>query len=503
MEVLIFSDVNGVMGFGRYGGAYRVATELRTAGFSTQVIEFFADLELPDFQAIANKYIDSKTLFVGFATTLMIKKTKTSAVERLARSEQNRYSGHLPHDNDFVQDMFAIFKRRNPNVKIVMGGGRTSNTNLPGVDYWVWGAADNSIVALANHLKEHAPLVTQPGQVGSVVSSRAYPYNGFGTSKIIWQDNDFLFKNEHLPLEIARGCVFRCTFCANTLFKNKGEYIKSTQSLHEELMYNYERYGITGYMFCDDTYNDSKEKVQLLHGVFSKLPYPLQWTGYGRVDVIHKHREQRELLLESGLRAILFGIETFHPIAARGIGKGLHPDKTKETLYYLKEKWKDQVVITGSFVVGLPGESEDSIWKTVEWLQSPDCPVDDAVFSPLNIRQKTDDPDAPMSKIALDPAKYGYKFTGQSDGAGVSTHGPQWQNEHMDKPHAEELTKKVQALFNKKQPIANWAVYSRLCSLGYTHDEIIGKCIMDEDFVDKANFRKDKMRQDYLNQLLA
>ncbi|GAJ09184.1 unnamed protein product, partial [marine sediment metagenome] len=257
----------------------------------------------------------------------------------------------------FVKEMFSIFKRRNPNVKMVIGGGKSTVTSLPGVNYWVWGAADRSVVALANYLEDGSPLVTHPGRTGEVISSRNYPFTDHSKSKIIWQSNDYLFEREHLPIEINRGCIFRCIFCANPLHRKKGEFEKSIDVLQEELLYNYDHFGTTGYMFCDDTYNDTMEKVASLHKMFKKLPFELEWSGYGRVDVINKYPEQREMLLESGLRAILVGIETFHPVTAKGVGKGLHPDKVKETLYYLRETWRGKVIITGSFIVGLPGES--------------------------------------------------------------------------------------------------------------------------------------------------
>ena len=171
-------------------------------------------------------------------------------------------------------------------------------------------------------------------------------------------------------------------------------------------------------MFCDDTVNDSLPKVQSLHKVITSLPFEIEWTGFGRVDVTYGVPEQRDLLLETGLRGMLVGIESFHQVAAKTVGKGLHPEKTKEALYYLKESWKDRVSITASFIIGLPGETEESIWETVEWLQREDCPVDEAIFSPLNLRAPTEDPDSPISRLAVEPDKFGYEAHRQQAGAG-------------------------------------------------------------------------------------
>ena len=70
-DVVIFSDTNGTLGFGRYGGAYKIASTLRSKGYRVKILEFFADLLLDDkLDDILKTYISNKTIFVGFATTL-------------------------------------------------------------------------------------------------------------------------------------------------------------------------------------------------------------------------------------------------------------------------------------------------------------------------------------------------------------------------------------------------------------------------------------------------
>jgi hypothetical protein len=503
VNVVIFSDVNGVIGFGRYGGAYRVATVLRHAGYTVQVVEFLASWSLDEMREVAQKYIDRSTLFVGFATSLLIKKVKDNSLDRLDRTAKNREANHLPQDNEYLDEMFGIFKNRNPNLKIVVGGGKSANTTMRGVDYWVWGAADRSVVALARHLSESAPLKTRSARYGTAVAHADYPFNDFAESTIDYVREDLLFAGEHLPIEVDRGCIFRCTFCANQLFRKKGEMTKERSTLHYEMLRNYQEFGTTGYMFCDDTSNDSREKVLELHNNITSLPFQIDWTGFGRVDVIHSHREQRELLMETGLKAILFGIETLNPISGKDVGKGLSPDKVKDTLRYLGEEWKGKVIMTGSFIVGLPGEDEDSAMRTAEWVMSDDCPLDTAIFSPLNIRSPSDDPDAPMSRIAKDPKAFGYDLSEAKPGTGVSTDGPYWRNQFMDKARATQIVHDIHEKVMKAPPIADWAVYSRLRNVGYSHDEVFGVKQNDQAFIDDALARHGAMFQDYKARLLA
>ncbi len=473
MEVVILSDVSGVIGFGRYGGAYRIATELRAAGYQTQVVEFLGDLSLPEFETIVDRFVDSDTLFVGFATTLLAPRRVGGAmVSRLDECRTPPDLCHLPQGEETVRAMFSMIRRRNPKTKIVVGGRKATTTTLPSVDYWVWGYADRSVLALADHLKRGSPLKTRPAHFGVAITHQDYPFRGYESAKIEWDASDHVFSDEHLPIEVDRGCIFRCAFCDQPLFKKVGEHTKSRDVLKSELVTNFSRWGTHGYLFCDDNINESLQKVESLCRVSDALPFQLEWTGVGRVDVFYQEPEQGSLLEQSGLRALMLGIESLHPVAVRAVGKPLMPELVKETLYRLKECWQDRVVVTGSFIIGLPGESEDSIWETVEWLKRADCPIDEPIFSVLSIRGPTEDPDSVLSKIAADPGKYGYSITEPGVAAGLSRDGAQWRNEYMDRTRAEGIAKKIESLFMNSRPIGNWAIYPRLRSLGYSHSDI-------------------------------
>ena len=61
MQVVIFTEVC-YGGFGRYAGTYRVATELRQAGYSVQIVEFFTQWDEDQIIKIVDKFITRETL---------------------------------------------------------------------------------------------------------------------------------------------------------------------------------------------------------------------------------------------------------------------------------------------------------------------------------------------------------------------------------------------------------------------------------------------------------
>ena len=203
--------------------------------------------------------------------------------------------------------------------------------------------------------------------------------------------NDIIFDNEALPIEIARGCIFSCAYCHFDLIgKRVGDWTKNPKTIRDEMIRNYEMFGTTNYMITDELINESISKMQMLCELFQSLPFKIRYTAYARVDLIWRYPEMRELLLDSGALSLTFGIETFNEKAGKAVGKGLDPEKVKETLHYCREKWKGKIITSSNFMVGLPHEDEESIWNTVEYLLSDENPLDLYSFLPLFMRAEDD-----------------------------------------------------------------------------------------------------------------
>ena len=127
-EAIIFTDINAAPGFGRYGGAYRIASEIRSNGYTCQVIEFFSELSLDEISKIFDKFLTTETRMIGFSTTLWVKNpnntvdlwTKEKRPIRFVVADLN---GNLfPHNEEFMHRVFEEIKIRNQNTCIVVGG---------------------------------------------------------------------------------------------------------------------------------------------------------------------------------------------------------------------------------------------------------------------------------------------------------------------------------------------------------------------------------------------
>lgn len=521
-EVILFNDINGLVGFGRYAGPYRIATELRNNGYSVQVVEFFASLTIEEMKTIIDKFVTDETIIVGLGATLWTKHYSDdellkifSTSDSLMQAMNSSYVELFPQNEEFIETFFSYIKNKNSKVKIVVGGHKAQNLSKKywGVDFYILGQGEASVLALANHLKfgSHLNFVETTG--GNIITENMYPYHNFSCSKITWKQNDFLFPNESVPIETARGCVFKCSFCAFNLNGKKfGDYNKNSMTLTEEFIYNYENYGITNYMISDDTLNDSVEKIDYLYNTILNLPFRIKFSAYCRLDIIAANFDMAKKLHEMGLNSVNFGIETFNPKTAKYIGKAGNSKKLQETLYKLKDLWKDDVLMSAGFIVGLPYETTDSIRNTFNFLYSKDNPLTGIgvyryfMESPkaINlIKNNNVDPGLTpldgklvwnnISKIRKNPNNYTYKTGDHS-----------WENETMNVKIAEELVSEfyTSSLAPQKYSMTYFQDYNRILNLGFSTNQVRNMYYNNIDDVKQCISKRKKMREIYMEKLL-
>jgi radical SAM superfamily enzyme YgiQ (UPF0313 family) len=408
VDVLIFTDV-AKLEYGRPAGAYRVATELRAHGFSVQVVDHFTYLArggLKRLFVLIDKFVGANTLFVGFSTTFFVVEHDRKPVVR---------NPQIPLTEERAEELVARIRRRNPRTKIVAGGAKAALVDHGRlIDAFIPGYADTTVVEYARYLDGKNPFFQYtPLPGGKMLLDRDQKASGFDFrhSKIDWQPEDHVREGEPLPIEISRGCIFRCKYCSFPLNGKHNDlaFLKDTDSLYDELVANYDRYGITSYLFSDDTFNDSVEKLEILAKLFKRLPFRIRYSTYIRHDLIWKHRETAALLLESGLVSANFGVETLNHAAGKSIGKGLHPDKTRELLHWLRDEvWGDQVLTYSGFIIGLPHETPDTVRQWADEVLDPDFPLDGFRFNGLQIHRYAKRSN--LSDFEQNYDKYGYRF---------------------------------------------------------------------------------------------
>jgi hypothetical protein len=403
-------------------GAYRIATELEDAGFSTFVFDYIVNFTNEEIKKILIKHLNEETLWVGFSSTFFW--TNSTGVGDILKFNNMWWT-----DDASVNEIIDFIKQ-NSSAKIVYGGTKSERFigENPLIDVFVVGLADTAIVPLTNSIKNndysslhhYEERKNIDGTICHWVDSGKFPEPAMDKIRTKWWLPQFnMMPGEATSIEFARGCIFKCKFCTYPLLgKKKGTYLRHAMEIRDDLMRNYDEYGTTSYFITDDTVNDDTDKLRDIRDALSTLPFKPNLSGFFRLDLINRFREQADIILDMGVNGVFFGIETLQPESAKSIGKGLHPKKVLDTLSWLHtDKWKGRVNIGGGIILGLPHDTLDYFEELIEISSKPDFPMDSVHFFPLHLNKIT--PGEPagryVSEFNLNPDVYGYEFPSEKN----------------------------------------------------------------------------------------
>ena len=439
-DIILLTSTPDYPKWNRGYGAHRLASHLRTHGYSVLVLDFATALTFEMWKDICQLAIGENTQMVGFSTTWwpyrkpFEENSKVSLNSTYADWGTDMFQKEYPNLSSFILDAVRgntkpwidVVKSINKKTKIVVGGAK--------IDWYRDFPADNFISGQGEN--QTIDLLTQPKRIWPTVINHDAKSNlrdwGWITSSTKYTKFDQIQSKEILNLETSRGCRFTCKFCSFQLIGNKdlASYLKTEETLYDELLQNYEQWGTTQYYILDDTFNDSNEKVELMHRVSKRLPFDFTFWAYIRLDVAANNLSQLPLLKEAGLRTCFIGVESFHPETAKLVGKGMSAERRKNALYEMQKAWGDTVGIRVGYIVGLPGEDSNSVREAINWLAQPNSPVNTSVdIIPLIINPPGVFENHPMSEFDRNHEKYGYKipdlskhlFWTKDDGTDIKT----------------------------------------------------------------------------------
>jgi hopanoid biosynthesis associated radical SAM protein HpnJ len=222
---------------------------------------------------------------------------------------------------------------------------------LPGVSYRVNG-----------HV-EHTP------DGGSIENLDELPW----VTKVYKRDLDFTRYNvpfllhPYLSFYTTRGCPALCTFCLWPQTHSGHRWrVRSADDIANEVRYTLESFsGLKEIFFDDDTFNYRKARTI---EVAAKLkPLNFTWSCTSRVTTDY---ETLKAMKEAGCRLLVVGYETGDPQILRNIKKGATVEMAER---FTRDCKKLGLVVHGDYIVGLPGETRDTLRNTIEFAKRMDA----------------------------------------------------------------------------------------------------------------------------------
>src|SRR5260370_112145 len=171
----------------------------------------------------------------------------------------------------------------------------------------------------------------------------------------------------YVSLYTTRGCPAQCTFCLwpQTLSGHPWRK-RSTDDVAREMAKAKEYWpNVKEFFFDDDTFNIQKARTIEL---CAKLKPPkLTWSSTSPVTTDF---ETLKPMKEAGCRLLIVGYESGDPQILKNIKKGATVERARE---FTRDCHKLGLVIHGDFILGLPGETRESIRNTIDFAKQIDC----------------------------------------------------------------------------------------------------------------------------------
>jgi hopanoid biosynthesis associated radical SAM protein HpnJ len=159
----------------------------------------------------------------------------------------------------------------------------------------------------------------------------------------------------------GRGCKSRCTFCLWPQTVGGHTYrVRSPGHVAEEIRLARSYFPqVKEFFFDDDTFTDNLPRAEAIARELGKLG--VTWSCNAKANV---PRETLKVLRDNGLRLLLVGYESGNQQILYNIKKGMRIDVARR---FTKDCHELGIKIHGTFILGLPGESRETIEETIKF----------------------------------------------------------------------------------------------------------------------------------------
>ncbi|MEO8357697.1 MAG: radical SAM protein [Chloroflexota bacterium] len=170
----------------------------------------------------------------------------------------------------------------------------------------------------------------------------------------------------------SRGCPAGCTYCIKHVSYQYATRLRSPKLIIEEMWY-LKKLGIHNIHMYADLFTVNRDQVIELCNLMIDEKINIKWTSNSRVDFVDE--EMLQLMGKAGCRLISWGIESGNEQILKHARKGANPDKAERALRWAKAAG---IMNWGYFIIGLPGETEETIRQTIDFAKK--LPLDIALF---------------------------------------------------------------------------------------------------------------------------
>jgi len=300
-----------------------------------------------------------------------------------------------------VKWLCSVVKESNPDAVTIVGNSVA--TSVPDIlltktkaDIAVMGEGDITIVELLNAIEKSKPVDSIAGicilKDGKVFHTAKRPYikdlstlpfvdyEIFDIKEYLKYSN--LMVNEPLPvpreqirvlpLNTARGCIARCTFCYH-VFKDAPFRPRPVSSLLDEIEHLIKKYSLTHIFFYDElSFHTKKLALEFAEGILER-GLKFYWDTNCRGNLFNEDSDVEILLKmkEAGCMIVGYSLESAVPEILKEMNKHMSVEEfTRQTQLV----YKSGMAVGTSIVLGYPQETPETIHQTMQ------CCIDNNIY---------------------------------------------------------------------------------------------------------------------------
>jgi radical SAM superfamily enzyme YgiQ (UPF0313 family) len=339
-----------------------LAAVAKSDGFTVDIIDCIGEnIDWPQFEKhleiCSPKYCLSNIISVTYSNDLRALKT----AKRISGAITIGMGPHLT--NDPAQSLYEstdldfVIRNEAENtlkelLQVLENGKKNLIKNLSKV---------NGLAFLPNRLEKGASktcVVTEKREFIQDLDELPMPLHELLPLENYWSP----LIGKYTFVEASRGCSFRCIFCRQAVMWQWEFRSRSGKKVAEEALY-VNSLGINNILFHADTFTLDPQMVNDLCDTLIEKGAPFRWACNTHVKPIIKNPELLKKMRQAGCWMIAIGIESGDNLILKNIKKKITIEEAEKAVKMIHgegiEAW-------GYFVLGLPGETKQTLEKTID-----------------------------------------------------------------------------------------------------------------------------------------
>lgn len=198
---------------------------------------------------------------------------------------------------------------------------------------------------------------------------------GYRATPVLAEDNPIqdnpvdwsLFSGGSLPkfvnVRTAISCPFTCSFCGFPEHAGKYQYATVERVERELDLLAGHHPTVRNVTFTDDTFNVPLTRFKQMLRMMIKNDYPFTWSSFFRCQ--YADAEAVELMAESKCESVFLGLESADERILKNMNKAATVEQFRRGIDLLRGHG---IVSFANFVVGFPGETEETVGETIDFI---------------------------------------------------------------------------------------------------------------------------------------